>query len=48
MIGLFPVLYIGWKLLKKTRLNMPHEVDLHHNLDEVDAYERTFVPIPPK
>lgn len=48
MIGLFPVLYFGWKLVKKTKWRKPHEVDLKGEVDEIDEYTRNFVPAPPK
>ncbi|KAK3900778.1 general amino acid permease AGP2 [Staphylotrichum tortipilum] len=48
MIGICPVLYIGWKVIKRTKIYKPEEVDLGKNLDEIEEYERTYVPIPPK
>ncbi|KAI3548320.1 amino acid permease [Colletotrichum filicis] len=48
MVGIFPVLYLGWKFLKKTKIFKPEEVDLYRNKDEIDEYERTFVPTPAK
>ncbi|KAF1816943.1 amino acid transporter [Eremomyces bilateralis CBS 781.70] len=48
MIGVFPVLFIGWKLIKKTKWRKPDEVDLYEDLDEIEEYHRNFVPIPPK
>ncbi|KAF4460826.1 amino acid permease [Fusarium albosuccineum] len=45
-IGLFPVLYIGWKLIHRTKIHKPEEVDLLRNLDEVEEYERNYVPTP--
>jgi len=32
MVGLCPVLYIGWKLLKKTKLVKPEEAGMPHSL----------------
>ncbi|RSL85865.1 hypothetical protein BHE90_005027 [Fusarium euwallaceae] len=46
-VGLFPVLYVGWKLIHKTKIQKPHEVDLYKNLDEVREYEENYVPTPP-
>lgn len=46
MIGLFPVLYVGWKLIKKTKIMKPHEVDLKGEVEEIDEYTRNFVPKP--
>lgn len=48
MVGVFPILYIGWKLLKGTKIFKPEEVDLYRNKEEIDEYERTFVPTPAK
>lgn len=48
MIGVFPVLFLGWKLVKKTKWLKPHEVDLRKDLDEIEEYERNYVPRPPK
>lgn len=48
MIGVFPLLFIGWKLLKKTKWLKPHEVDLLKDVEEIDEYQRNYTPIPPK
>ncbi|OJD26798.1 hypothetical protein ACJ73_01817 [Blastomyces percursus] len=48
MIGLCPVLFFGWKLIKKTKWLKPHEVDLFKDVAEIDEYTRNFVPTPPK
>ncbi|GAB1316695.1 proteinral amino acid permease agp2 [Madurella fahalii] len=48
MIGICPCLYLGWKFLKRTKICRADEVDLVKNLDEVDEYERSYVPTPPK
>lgn len=48
MIPVFPVLYVGWKLVHKTRIHRPHEVDLLRDKAAIDEYERNFVPEPPK
>lgn len=48
MVGVFPVLYIGWKLIKKTKFRKPHEVDLYKDLDEIEEYHRNYVPTPPR
>jgi amino acid transporter len=41
-------MYVGWKLIHKTKIQKPHEVDLTKNLDEVREYEENYVPTPPK
>jgi yeast amino acid transporter len=48
MIGVFPVLFVGWKVLKKTRWLKPGEVDLRKDVEEIEAYTREFVAEPPK
>lgn len=48
MVMLFPLLYIGWKLIHRTRIYKAKEVDLHKDLDVVEEYERNFIPVPPK
>ncbi|KPM43679.1 General amino acid permease AGP2 [Neonectria ditissima] len=46
MVGVFPVLYVGWKLIHKTRILKPEEVDLNKDLDMIEEYERNYVPQP--
>lgn len=46
MIGFFPVLFVGWKLLKRTKWLAPHEVDLVRDLAEIEDYTRTYVHVP--
>jgi amino acid transporter len=48
MIGLFPILFFGWKLIKKSKWRKPEEVDLKGELAEIDEYTRNFVQTPPK
>lgn len=48
MIFLFPVVFIGWKLLKRTKFIRAHEIDLLQDLEEIEEYTRNFVPVPPK
>jgi yeast amino acid transporter len=49
MIAVFPILYFGWKFLKKTKFLKPEEVDLHHpDLEEIEEYQRNYVPTPDK
>ncbi|KGQ01400.1 hypothetical protein PAAG_11864 [Paracoccidioides lutzii Pb01] len=48
MIGVCPVLFLGWKLIKKSKWLKPHEVDLFTDVAEIDEYTRKFVPTPPK
>jgi len=48
MIGICPILFVGWKLLKRTRFHRSDEIDLYQNLDEIDEYERNYVKSPPR
>jgi yeast amino acid transporter len=48
MIGIFPLLYVGWKFVKRTHIKKPMEVDLRQDADEIDEYTRNYVPSPPK
>jgi amino acid transporter len=48
MIMVFPVLYFGWKIIKKTKIMASGEVDLVSGVDEIDEYTRNFVPVPHK
>lgn len=45
MIFIFPVLYVGWKLIKKTKYKKAHEVDLQEDLEEIEEYTRNFVEV---
>ncbi|KAF3389311.1 General amino acid permease AGP2 [Penicillium rolfsii] len=48
MIGVFPVLYFGWKIFHRTKFLKPEEVDLVSGLAEIEEYTRDFVQVPPK
>lgn len=48
MIGVFPILFVGWKLVKKTRWLKPEEVDLLRDVPEIEEYTRNYVPRPPR
>ena len=47
MIGVFPILFVGWKLLKRTKWLKPVDVDLRKDLEEIEEYTRNYVPAPP-
>ncbi|KAL8763394.1 MAG: hypothetical protein Q9184_000782 [Pyrenodesmia sp. 2 TL-2023] len=47
MVGVFPLIYIAWKVLRQTRIVKPTEVDLYHDVEEIDEYTRNYVPRPP-
>lgn len=44
MIGVCPVLFVGWKILKRTKWHRLEDVDLFQNLEEIEEYQRTYVP----
>ncbi|KAK3491602.1 putative carnitine transport protein [Neurospora crassa] len=46
MIGVCPVLFVVWKISKKTKFHKAEEIDLHKNLDEVEEYQANYVPTP--
>ena len=46
MIGVTPVLYIGWKVFKKTKIHKSEEIDLTENLKEIEDYHVNYVPTP--
>ena len=48
MIGVFPVLFIGWKIFRKTKFLGPEEVDLFQDVEEIEEYTRNYVPRPTK
>ncbi|OCL12726.1 hypothetical protein AOQ84DRAFT_227151 [Glonium stellatum] len=48
MIFVFPVLYLGWKIVKKTKFKSPMEVDLYQDLEEIEEYTKNFMPKPDK
>ena len=39
MALLFPILYFGWKITKRTKFVKPHEADLVWEKPGIDAYE---------
>ena len=48
MCGVFPVLFVGWKLIKRTKWLESGEVDLRRDVEAIEEYTRNFVPAPPK
>lgn len=47
MIMVCPVLFIGWKIIHKTKFHRASEIDLNRDQDVLAEYERNYVPIPP-
>jgi len=49
MIFIFPVVFIGWKITKKTKWLAPSEVILRtYEVDEIEEYTANYVERPPK
>lgn len=48
MIGFVPVLFVGWKVVKKSEWRDPARVDLRGEVAEIEEYTRAFVPKPPR
>lgn len=48
MIGVYPVLYLGWKFMKRTKIHKSEEVNLTEDLKEIDDYHANYVPTPPR
>ncbi|KAI6434865.1 hypothetical protein MCOR22_009396 [Pyricularia oryzae] len=46
MIIVTPALFVGWKFFNKTKFLKPEEVDLRKHIDEIDEYERNYIPQP--
>ena len=42
MVFLAPILYIGWKLVKKSKFVKPADMDLVWQRPVIDAYEDSF------
>lgn len=47
MVGVFPLLYFGWKILKGTKIIKAADVDLRKDVEAIEEYTRNFVPSPP-
>ena len=48
MVAVFPLLFLSWKLLNRTSWRRPEDVDLRQDVEEIEEYQRNYVPIPPK
>ncbi|KAH8652090.1 amino acid transporter [Xylariales sp. PMI_506] len=46
MIFVFPVLYLGWKLVHRTKIPAAAEADLVKDREEIEEYTRNYVPRP--
>ncbi|KAM0253903.1 hypothetical protein ACHAQJ_007078 [Trichoderma viride] len=48
MIFVYPILYFGYKIVRKTKIRKPEEIDLFKDVDEIEEYQRNYIPTPPK
>lgn len=48
MIFVFPALFCGWKLLKKTKWLRAENVDLFKDVAEIESYTKNYVDVPEK
>lgn len=48
MIGVCPVLYVGWKVLKRSTIQRAGDMDLGKDLEEIEEYEANYVAKPPR
>ncbi|PTB66142.1 amino acid transporter [Trichoderma citrinoviride] len=48
MIFVYPVLYFGYKVVRKTKIRKPEEVDLVKDLAEIEEYQNNYIPTPPR
>jgi amino acid transporter len=46
MIGVCPLLYLTWKLLKRTKIHRSEDVNLIQDLKEIEDYQANYVPTP--
>ncbi|KAK1834218.1 general amino acid permease [Podospora conica] len=46
MIFVCPVLFVAWKVIKRTKFHRPEDVDLVTHVEEIEEYQRTFVAVP--
>ena len=48
MIGVCPVLFLAYKIIRRTRFRSADEIDLLKDVGEMEEYQRTFVATPPR
>ena len=48
MIFVFPLMFGIWKIVHKTKWVKPAEADLKKDLEEIEEYQRNYVPTPPR
>jgi len=44
MIGICPILFVGYKIIMRTRFHKATEIDLFEGVEEIEEYQRDFVP----
>jgi len=44
MIFVCPLLFLGYKMVMRTRFRKASTIDLYENLEEIEEYQRNFVP----
>ncbi|KAK0619933.1 amino acid permease/ SLC12A domain-containing protein [Immersiella caudata] len=47
MIFVCPILFLGYKIVMRTHFRKAATIDLYENLDEIEEYQRNFVPTKP-
>jgi hypothetical protein len=47
MIFVCPALFLGYKIVMRTHFRKAATMDLYQNLDEIEEYQRNFVPTKP-
>jgi amino acid transporter len=48
MIGVFPVLYLVWKMVKRTKIYRAEEIDVFKGVKEVEEDQQSYVPKGPR
>jgi yeast amino acid transporter len=46
MIFVFPVIFLGWKIIKRTKWVRPEDADLRKELEEIEEYTRNYIKPP--
>ncbi|KAF9887591.1 hypothetical protein FE257_009804 [Aspergillus nanangensis] len=47
MIGVFPIIFVGWKFYHKTTFRKPEDIDVTTGVEEIEEYHRNYVPAKP-
>ncbi|KAF2754446.1 hypothetical protein EJ05DRAFT_141955 [Pseudovirgaria hyperparasitica] len=46
MLGLYPIFYVSWKLIKRTKIIPAHEVDIVWDNEAIEAHMNSFISPP--